>query len=782
MPGLGTRDRRRGRRVAPTLWRVRAVAALFAGVVSAHAQDAPRPGSLRGQVVDAATRQPLAAAAVVVLDRGLATVTGADGRFTLADVPPGLHRVQVVLVGYESAILHDVVVRPDRVTPLAVALDTAGPTVREVVDVTPDYFSAEEEAAVGTVRFSFEEIRRAPGSAGDVSRMLQVLPGVGMATDQRNDLIVRGGSPGEHLTVVDNIEIPNINHFPTQGASGGVIGLLNTDLIADVSFSAGGFRVEHGDRLSSVMVVTQREGNRSEVDAEVSTSMAGAGVLLEGPLARGRGSWALSARRSYLELIAGIVGAIGTGGAVPRYSDFQGMATVDLGPTHRLQVLGLGGLDAIDLSLDDREDAEVVSRAGQTVGGLNWRWLWSGNGYAETSVARTRADYRVRVTEAANDEARTLFENDSREQETVLRSRWRYRPRAGTALAWGVTARRLSGDFDLFARSDRTRLGTRDEQLDLRTVLNGHKAGAFASVEQSIGPRLTATLGGRFDHFTINRRGAWSPRLRLAWEVDAWTTLTAAAGVYRQTLPAWLLVQHPDNRRLDDQRANHYVAGVRRRLTPSTLLSVEAYRKDYRGLPFDPDDPTALVVDRFADFRTPAPGRLVGGGRARSHGVEGLVRKKLARDVHGLVSYAWAVSRYTDATGVERDRTFDHRHVASVMVGYRPSDRFELSGRWRYAGGRPYSPFDPVLSAQAGAGIVRRDRINGERHAAYHRLDLRFDHRRHYRRVTLVSFFSVLNVYDRDNVFHYYWDADDNRPDRATQWRLLPVGGFELEF
>lgn len=137
MPGLGTRDRRRGRRVAPTLWRVRAVAALFAGVVSAHAQDAPRPGSLRGQVVDAATRQPLAAAAVVVLDRGLATVTGADGRFTLADVPPGLHRVQVVLVGYESAILHDVVVRPDRVTPLAVALDTAGPTVREVVDVTP---------------------------------------------------------------------------------------------------------------------------------------------------------------------------------------------------------------------------------------------------------------------------------------------------------------------------------------------------------------------------------------------------------------------------------------------------------------------------------------------------------------------------------------------------------------------------------------------------------------------------------------------------------------------
>ncbi len=244
MCGIGTSNGRHGRRVAPTLCRVCVVVALLAGVVAAHAQEASRTGSIHGQVVDAATRQPLGAAAVVVLDRGLATVTGADGRFTLVDVPVGLQRVQVVLVGYESAILHDVVVRPGRFTPLAVAVDEAGPTVREVVDVTPDYFSAEEETAVGTVSFSFEEIRRAPGSAGDVSRLLQVLPGVGMATDQRNDLIVRGGSPGEHLTVVDNIEIPNINHFPTQGASGGVIGLLNTDLIADVSFSAGGFGVE----------------------------------------------------------------------------------------------------------------------------------------------------------------------------------------------------------------------------------------------------------------------------------------------------------------------------------------------------------------------------------------------------------------------------------------------------------------------------------------------------------------------------------------------------------
>ena len=758
-------------------------AVLLSGGVEAHAQEPARGGSMHGQVLAAVTRQPLTGAAVVVLDRGLAEVTGDDGRFIMRGVPAGLHRVQIVLLGYEPAILHDVVVRPNRVTPVAVELDEAA-GVREAVDVTADYFTAAEEEAVGTVSFNFEEIRRSPGSAGDVSRLLQVLPSVGMATDQRNDLIVRGGSPAENLTVVDNIEIPNINHFPTQGASGGVIGLLNTDLIADVSFSAGGFGAEHGDRLSSVMVVTQREGNRSELDGEISTSMAGVGLLLEGPLAGGRGSWALSARRSYLELIAGVVGAIGTGGAVPRYSDVQGMATYDVSPEHRLQVLALGGFDAIDLSLDDREDSDVVSRARQSVGGLNWRWLWSGDGYAETSIAHTRADHGVRVTEAAGDETRVLFDNDSREQEVVLRSNWRHRPRrrdrAGVGRHRETAVRRLRSLRRARSHSPRyARRAARRAGLAGR----GARRAPSASLEQSLRSRVSRPrLGGRFDYFSLNARGAWSPRLGLAYDLDPRTTLTAAAGVYHQTLPVWLLVQHPDNRRLDNQRANHAVAGVRRRLTPSTLLSVEAYRKDYRELPFDPDDPTALVVDQFADFRTPAPGRLAGGGRARSHGVEGLVRKKLAADVYGLASYAYSVSRYTDLAGVERNRAFDHRHVASVIVGYRPSDRFEFSGRWRFAGGRPYSPFDPVLSIQAGAGIVRRGRINAERHAAYHRLDLRFDHRRHYRDVTLVSFFSVLNAYNRDNVFHHYWDAEDNRPRRSTQWGFLPVGGFELEF
>lgn len=241
MTDIGPCHKPLARRATETLRTVFVSVGPLAVVASAHAQEPSRAGSIRGTVLDAVTGEPLSDPSVVILDHRLDTVTGDDGGFTMSGVPAGLHRLEIVLIGYESAILQDVVVRPNRVTPLAVELEEAAPSVREAVDVTADYFSAVEEETVSTVSVSYEEIRRSPGSAGDVSRLMQVLPSVGMVTDQRNDLIVRGGSPAENLTVVDNIEISNINHFPTQGASGGVIGLLNTDLIADVRFSAGGF-------------------------------------------------------------------------------------------------------------------------------------------------------------------------------------------------------------------------------------------------------------------------------------------------------------------------------------------------------------------------------------------------------------------------------------------------------------------------------------------------------------------------------------------------------------
>ena len=735
-------------------------------------------GEIRGEILDRATQQPLPGAGVRVLGTERGAMADGRGRFALPGIPAGVHRLRISMIGYADIVRTDVVVRPRRVTDLELELDAEVMDLGEETVVVADYFSDAAGEAVGGVSFSYEEVRRSPGSAGDVSRLLQAMPSVNMNTDERNDLIVRGGSPTENLVLVDHIEIPNINHFPTQGASGGPIGLLNTDLIEDAAFYAGGFSAAYGDRLSSVMLVDLREGNREEIDGEVQLGMAGAGLLLEGPLPAGRGSWIASGRRSYLDLI---VDAIGTG-AVPRYSDLQGKLSWDPSSRHRLSLLGIAGFSAIDFVPGDTDADEdfVVSETDQLVAGAGWRWLWSRRGFARTSLTFSFADFGIDVLDGRTRDE--LFLNSSQERAILLRSDVTWSSAAGGEWRGGITGRREFSDFSLFSASRTNRVNEVTGELRVGEGVASSKLAAYLAYDRPLPGGVTAGAGLRWEYFDYTGEMDLSPRLSLRWQIDALTSLSAAWGLYHQNLPTSLLVQHPDNRRLDSPRAVHYVLGLRRRLTENTLFTLEGYLKRYRNLPFDPDDPTVSVVDAFADFGTPAPGRLVGGGRAESRGVEAMIQKKLVRKLYGTVSYAYGRSRYTDLTGRERNRSFDNRHLASLILGYRHGETREYSLRWRFAGGRPCTPIDESESARQGTGIVQRHRINALRLPPYHRLDLRFDHRQHFGRFNLVSFFTVLNVYDRANLYHHFWDSDDNRTGRIYQWSRIPVGGFELEF
>jgi len=734
-------------------------------------------GTIKGVVLDQHTLQPVPGANVALLGTPLGAIAGDQGQFTINQAPMGVQRLRVSMIGYSERVRPDVIVQARRITSLTVHLEETPLQMAETT-VSADFFSAAEEKAVSAVNLNYEEIRRSPGSAQDLSRLLQALPSVNMNNDQRNDLIVRGGSPAENLVLIDEIEIPNINHFPTQGASGGPIGLLNVELISEADFSAGGFSAAYGDRLSSVMSIKLREGNRDEFDGQADLGMAGAGFVLEGPLGGSNASWLLGARRSYLDLI---VDAIGTG-AVPKYSDLQGKLSWDLGPDHKLWVLGLGGFDHIAAEPEDSDenDDRFSADYDQYALGAAWRWLWSARGYAIVSLAQTYARFGVEEYEGWT--PLLLYTNDSQERTLVLRHQGTYHWRPGHTLIWGLGFKGLFSDLGFYAAADTNRLNTYTPEFRLQQEVRTTKASAFLSSEHLLLRRLRATLGLRYDYLAYNEEHDLAPRLNLSWEMDAATSINTSWGLYYQALPLSLLAQDRGNRRLENLRATHYVLGLNRRLTPSTRLTLEAYLKDYAELPSDPDDPTASAIDAFAGFGSPLPGALVGGGEARSRGAELLIQKKLAQSLYGTFGYSYSISRYTDLLGEERNRDFDNRHLLSAIVGYRPSPTWEFSGRWSFAGGRPYTPFDQELSTATGKGIVQRELLNRRRYPSYHRLDLQLDYRRHFRRCNLVTFFSLLNAYNRANIYTYYWDKSENAQDRIDQWRFLPVGGFELEF
>lgn len=236
-------------------------------------------GEIRGTVAEKQTRQPLAGVNIVLQGTRMGGATDDNGNYRIANVPAGIYTVMYSMIGYEKQIVTDVLVNSNQTTYKNVSLRQSYLESEEEVTVTAySYFTKEEDIPVSYRNLHYEEVRRSPGAREDVGRMVQNLPGVSPSTDDRNDLIIRGGSPSEVLYMVDNIEIPNPNHFPTQGATGGPISMINSQFIEDVNFMAGGFPAKYGHKLSGVLDINYRNGNRKGYDGKFDLSFAGLGM------------------------------------------------------------------------------------------------------------------------------------------------------------------------------------------------------------------------------------------------------------------------------------------------------------------------------------------------------------------------------------------------------------------------------------------------------------------------------------------------------------------------
>ena len=760
---------------------------LLIGLLSSLLLSAPvwaqRPvprGIIQGEVVDAETLSPLPGANLILLATSLGAVSNADGDFIIPQVPVGTYALEGRFVGYEHQIITDLIVRPDRITPVRVVLKPGTITGGDMT-VKAGYFPSQEDHPLSLSSFSFEEIRRAPGAAGDISRILQSLPGLAKVNDQANPLIVRGGSPMENAFFIDGIEVPNINHFPAQGASSGPIGMVQADFIQDARFHAGGFSPSWGDRLSSILDITFREGSRKGVEGQLDLNYAGFGGAMEGPLPASRGSWMAAIRRSYLDLA---VRAFDVGSTVaPRYGDYQAKVVWDLHPRHRLSLLTLWGDDH---NHPDRETAvanKMLYYGDQNLlqgtTGLAWRALWTSRGFSQTTLSWSMADYKEDFWETNT--GLPLMRNRSQEQIATLRNLSQFRLSDRQILAFGIELHTLRNHYNNRYETPASALSV--PATVLRSGLDGLKSGLF--VQHSIKPadQMTAALGLRIDYFSHTRHRTLSPRASLTWQSDALTRLSLSAGVYRQSLPALLLAQHPENN-LSDLRALHFIAGVERLLSPDTRLTVELYDKEYSAFPVATEEPGYFVVDELIysyGFYTPRK-ELSSTGRAWSRGIEAMVQKKMAQNIYGLASAAWFRTRYRGGDAIWRDRVYDNRIIVALEGGYKPSHVWEMSLRWIYAGGAPYTSIDAAASSIAHQTILEERRINDARYPAYHSLNIRADRRFIFSHSSLVGYISVWNVYNRKNVAGYFWNETEKKVDTLYQFGLLPVLGLEYEF
>lgn len=738
-------------------------------------------GTLRGTVVDQATRSPLAGVNVVLRGTTYGASTDADGMYAIPGIPVGTYAVEFRFVGFQPYVQTDVVVRPGRTT---VAQAQLRETILEGegVTVTAGYFQSSDTEVTSVTTLSNEEIRRSPGAGQEIVRVLNALPGVAARGEASQDIMVRGGAPVENAFYIDNIFIPNTQHFATEtGSSFGPTGIINTEFVERIDFSTGGFSAAFGNRLSSVGEITYRDGNPDDFTGELGFNFTGGTGILEGPLPNERGSWFMSARRSYLDVIAS---AIDAGGA-PRFGDAQGKATLELSDAHTLTVLNLFGTSRFQQDRDDAIDEgeetfiDVINR--QNTAGVNWQALLGTTGVANTSLSYSFSG-REFTSRLADGDA-VDFDEDLLIQYVALRNRTAYQRSPRLSLEGGLEAVHERGDFDYAQDAYLDRTGTPQPGFTRNLDLSDTRLSTFGSaIVRPVAP-LQVTGGLRVDYAQLNGDTYVSPRLALAYQLTDQLALTGSAGVFRQAVPLFIVSQNPANEDLEHMRATHYIAGIEYLLTPATKVTLEVFDKEYRDMPEVVANGEAVadpvyVLDNRGDFS----GELASTGRGYARGAELLVQKKLAQGFYGLASASVFRSRYRDFQGTWRDRDFDTRTLFSVIGGYKPNNRWEVSARWTYYGGRPYAPIDAERSRLENDEIIDLAQFNEERLPAFHSLYLRADRRFIFRSTSVVTYLSLWNAYNRANVEDRYWNFTDQQVDDREQFSLLPIVGVEWEF
>ncbi len=741
-----------------------------------------KTGAIKGKIIDEELKSPIPYATVKIKGTAQEAKSGEQGEFEILDVLVGSYVLEISGQFYAPIAKPDVIVKSQRITYVEVELKLdIDLQEHEEVEVTADYYASSQQQTQSLTSFTNEEIRRAAGSGGDVSRIVSGLPSIARVNDQVNSLIVRGGSPVENAFLIDNMAIPNINHYPIQGSSGGALALLNVDFIQDVRFYSGGFSPQYGNRLSSVMDVSFREGNRNELDLQLDFSMAGIGALAEGPLLDGNASWMVSARRSYIDLLSSFFNV----GVAPKYGDLQGKVSFDLSSRSKLSLLGVWGNDKSgwgrEESFDLGDSTYGYHNANNNVVGANCFYNWGTRAYSQTSLSRSYIKYDIDFFDTQSGD--TLVSNKSWEESYTLRNINFFKLGDRHNLNFGAEVSYLGTHNDYFLGAYIDKVGNPVPDVHIDRLESAGRYGAFVNYGFEPFNKLTLNLGGRLDYLSFNQNMNLSPRFSLAYRLTKRTSLNAAAGIFYQNLPSLLLFQNETHRDLKDPRAYHYVLGLSHLLTESTRLTIEFYNKEYERMPLDPAQPWLNILDElFYNGYYTYHEQLLDQGKGRSYGVEFLVQKKLATKLYGLISASYFRTEYQDLSGIWRNRVYDNRFIVAVEGGYKPSSSWEFSLKWNYAGGVPYTPFDLEDSSEVNSGIYDENRINAERLPAYHSLNLRADKRFYFGGSNLTIFFSMWNVYNRENIAFIFWNTLENKPDYEYQWGFLPILGVEFEF
>ncbi|HAB52223.1 MAG TPA: hypothetical protein DCE80_08660, partial [Ignavibacteriales bacterium] len=590
-----------------------------------------KTGTISGEVRDAVTKQPLPGANIMIEGTKIGSACDESGYFAIKNVAPGRYTIRASMIGYLSSVITELNINPNRNHSINFELNSAAMEIEEV-NVTADYFAKPEDNPVSFRTISPDEIRRSPGSAEDIFRVMQSLPGVATAGAKSAQLIVRGGSSDENLTLLDGIEVYNPIHFARTGESMGVISIVNPALLQKVDFLTGGFPVKYGDKMSSVFDMSLRDGNKEVFNTDANLNIAGFGVMLDGPLFE-NSNMILSLRRGFFDFITSTLKRP----VAPSYYDAVGKITYDLDNKNKISLVGFYYIDQIERTGTEKEETSNWNRYDYLTRddygaafGINWRSLISDNAFTLTTLSYTSNGWN---TLQGTETEPSLMGEDIRENELSLKSELNYKLSTKFNLKIGGQLKSINSDNESWTPADTTRKGT---IIPANTILYQPdattKAALFMQSSFRIFDPLIVTAGLRYDYFALTSENNFSPRISLSYNITDKTIFNLAYGKYYQSPASYQIAPDERNLFLKSSYAIHYIAGIEQRLNHDTKASIEIYHKELSNLFVDPDSSNLLLNT----------------GSGYAQGIEFAIQKKFTEGFVGSASYSYSISKRRD--------------------------------------------------------------------------------------------------------------------------------------
>jgi len=799
---------------------------IFLFTTQLHAQNG---GVLIGTVKEHNTQEPLIGATVALEGTTMGIATDAEGKFMLKNIPPKTYNIEVKYVGYQSKIIRNVVLTSGNIATLNIEMEEGTTSLNEVV-IMARTFGKSPETPLSIQSLSLEEIRNNPGGNFDISKVIQALPGVGGASGGasfRNDITIRGGGPNENVYYLDGVEIPQINHFATQGSAGGPAGILNVSFIEEVEVSSSSFNSKYDNALSSVLSFKQKDGNPERLQGSLRLSATEVATTFDGPLGK-RTTFFASARKSYLDLLFKLIDIP----IRPNYWDFEYKTTTALSPKTTLTTLGVGAIDYFRFAAPSSSspEKEYIYRSVPTINQWNYtqgfvlKHLFN-KGFYNVVLSRNMFNDKLDKFADARNGNENYLTLRVRSQEIENRLRLDINKYSGKWIfSYGGMAQYVKYNnktFNVILQE----IVNADSSIQPGIVVNFSSAidffklGIFADVTHKLfDSRLSVTVGTRFDGNTFTNNGmnllkTFSPRFSITYSLSDQWNVNATAGRYHK-IPIYTVLGFRDNNGnlVNKNNAyigvNHFVAGLEYLPAKATRITLEGFVKQYDHYPVSVRDGISLA-NQGTDFGIIGNEAVTSIGNGRAYGFEVFFQQKLTAKIYATVSYTLVRSEFTDTTSKYTPSSWDYRHLISGIFGYKFGRGWEMGLKYRFVGGAPYTPYDSAASqrtyATQGVGIKNYSKLNSLRLKAYNQLDLRIDKKYNFNKWSIDLFIDVQNVLDinnpaspdytfkrkADNSDWLTTDGETLKPDGSNAIPLLlsnnsaiitPSIGFVIEF